>query len=370
MERMAYKIWNQDRSKKICLILKKEIENLYETIILEASKKLNIDGNVICLEKDGTVLQEKEEIEYFSNEIFILLTKNENWMPELEQMQIITVPNNSDTDNSTITFSSEKSTEESLDTQNYNILWDKFLIPWQRLPKTVLEKLENSTRKSSITSRVVNMIVDELREIKTTIPIKVFKEIAKQIVDKYPNSFQDVDEDGNIFGNGIGSLVTKFIDRNNYLNRPHKKQIDINVPKLKGRKLLAARAGCSNWEGEMDSEKENYSDESDFVDLKDSTKLIEETKQEQTEYLALTVVAKYFKECIDNILYRFKENITDTEINQQILINECCVVEKEGKARSVGYSLLQGHKPISQLHGITHLKLIRELRSDHPVKQH
>ncbi|CAH0553612.1 unnamed protein product [Brassicogethes aeneus] len=224
MERMAYKIWNQERSKKICLILKKEIANLYETIILE--------------EKDGTVLQEKEEIEYFSNEIFILVTKNENWMPESEQMQIITVPNNSDTDNSTITFSSEKSTEESLDTQNYNILWDKFLIPWKRLPQTFLEKLENTTRKSSITSRVVNIIVDEMREIKKTIPIKVFKEIAKQIVDKYSNSFQDVNEDGNIFGNGIGSLVTKFIDRNNYLNRLHKKQIDINVPKLKRQKLL------------------------------------------------------------------------------------------------------------------------------------
>lgn len=43
------------------------------------------------------------------------------------------------------------------------------------------------------------------------------KIIAKKLVQQYPQTFQDLDD-------GYQSILLKLIDRNNYLNRPHKRR--------------------------------------------------------------------------------------------------------------------------------------------------
>jgi hypothetical protein len=69
---------------------------------------------------------------------------------------------------------------------------------------------------------------------------------AKKIINKYPKQFQGIDEDGVIIGDGCFSLTSKLIDRNNYLNRPHKRPsnaIHIEVPPSKRKLMLNAKAG-------------------------------------------------------------------------------------------------------------------------------
>lgn len=53
-----------------------------------------------------------------------------------------------------------------------------------------------------------------------------------------------------VLGDGTHSLVNKLQDRNNYLNRPHKRkvnQVDCNNPITNKKGRVNARAGCINW---------------------------------------------------------------------------------------------------------------------------
>lgn len=115
----------------------------------------------------------------------------------------------------------------------------------------------NSDKKdrNSITE-VVQVVVHEMREISKHIPSKAFKMAAKKIIDRYPNIFKDVDSDGVVVGDGSHSLFSKLTDRNNYLNRPHKrtsneKFLQPAIPKNKIKMILNARAGCSNWQPDI-----------------------------------------------------------------------------------------------------------------------
>lgn len=77
----------------------------------------------------------------------------------------------------------------------------------------------------------MNRTVSEMRNVQSFIPSKAFiKIIAEKIVNKYPQTFKDIDEDGKCFGDGYHTTYLKLRDRNCYLNRPHKKMFK---PKLK-----------------------------------------------------------------------------------------------------------------------------------------
>ncbi|CAH0553345.1 unnamed protein product [Brassicogethes aeneus] len=354
MEKQAYKVWNASRTKKICVLLNKEMDNVYENIILEAgrryfinftflylgrkyvlsfliagskcltfvpairderSRKMMLNGSALCLEKDGTTLDSDDVIKYFCNEIFMLLTNEEFWVPAQSNIEILSISQaDTITDCSTHTLSlsssilddkentnddqentnddQENTNEKEIKNVNYNLLWENFKIPWHLLPKSAKTELENESRKRSIISKVVNIVVEEMREIKNHIPISAFKLVAKKIINKYPRTFQDQDEDNEVFGDGIGTLVSKLVDHNNYLNRPHKtKQNSGNSLKIKKRKVLIARAGCPEWEAsastsvEPSNELENYElDNSEFTD-DFLTKYLEAHYSKQRDFL-------------------------------------------------------------------------------------
>lgn len=50
-----------------------------------ASQKLHIDGCVLVLEKDGTMIDENEALRQLHQEIFMLLTKEEKWIPSASE---------------------------------------------------------------------------------------------------------------------------------------------------------------------------------------------------------------------------------------------------------------------------------------------
>ncbi|XP_050311254.1 uncharacterized protein LOC126746895 [Anthonomus grandis grandis] len=93
-----------------------------------------------------------------------------------------------------------------------------------------------------------------------------------EIIDQYPNIFRDVDEDGVVLGDWSHSLVCKLQDRNNYLNRPHKRKTTaVENPVSSKKRLVSARAGCINWA--PPNNKENNSP------VKDDDKNIQETNE-------------------------------------------------------------------------------------------
>lgn len=75
-----------------------------------------------------------------------------------------------------------------------------------------------------------------------------------------------MDENGKIFLDGTHTLYLKLRDRNCYLNRPYMKRSlsqSLNIPLKKQKKVLSAKAGCSNWQPDkyVDSETEESIDD-------------------------------------------------------------------------------------------------------------
>lgn len=98
-----------------------------------------------------------------------------------------------------------------------------FMIPWHVVPGHIMQTCHNGEKLSAPAyNQFVAIIVDKAREVDRYTTKKTFSARAKAIVDKFPKTFMDDDEDGSIIGGGNCSLLMKLIHRNNYKNRPHK----------------------------------------------------------------------------------------------------------------------------------------------------
>lgn len=277
-----YKVWAGDRKKKISLILR-ESDNMLSELIEKSNIKLGIAGSSLVMEKDGTVVDDDDVVKFCSGEILMLLQPEESWSAQNETELNTTLTDtaslsSSFNDESLFSYSSSSQTVSSPTfgissnkMQLSNNIWKNFQIPWDKLEMSVIKELQNESRSKYAMIAVVNRTVSEMRNVQEFIPTKAFKIIAEQIVNKYPKTFKDMDENGKCFGDGCHTLFLKLRDRNNYLNRPHMKRSlshTLTVPLKKQKKVISARAGCSNWQPEkfLDTETdETIEDKTKFL---------------------------------------------------------------------------------------------------------
>nr|XP_023012729.1 uncharacterized protein LOC111502798 isoform X1 [Leptinotarsa decemlineata] len=139
-------------------------------------------------------------------------------------------------------------------------MWQMFEIPWNQLPRQMIESCERGEREKNVINFIVHMVVNKMREIKLVIPSSAIKIVTKKIVDRFPDTFRDLDEDGVVIGDGTHSVFRKIQDRNNYLNRPHKRKskqsFDIVVNNKKTE--MSRRAGCTNWDPPVNEPTGSY----------------------------------------------------------------------------------------------------------------
>ncbi|KAF5278248.1 hypothetical protein FQR65_LT15737 [Abscondita terminalis] len=76
-----FKIWNVNRTKKVCVVISSDQENKCEQLIFKANQKLEINGSVLVLESDGTLVDDDNALMCLKKEIFLLLQCNEFWSP-------------------------------------------------------------------------------------------------------------------------------------------------------------------------------------------------------------------------------------------------------------------------------------------------
>ncbi|XP_024884722.1 uncharacterized protein LOC112462889, partial [Temnothorax curvispinosus] len=279
-----YKVWTADRKKKISLILR-ESDNMLSELIEKSSTKLDIAGSVLVMEKDGTIVDDNEVVKFCFGEIFMLLQPEESWSAQNETELNTTLSDTTSLTSSSFKegtlFSYSSSSQSTASSPTFetcnnkiqlsNNIWKNYQIPWDKLEMSVIKELENGSRSKYAMTAVVNRIVSEMRNIQEFIPAKAFKIIAEQIVSKYPKTFKDMDEDGKCFGDGSYTLFAKLRDRNNYLNRPHMKRSlshTLTIPLKKQKKVMSAKAGCSNWQPEkfLDTEtEETVEDKTKFL---------------------------------------------------------------------------------------------------------
>lgn len=102
--------------------------------------------------------------------------------------------------------------------------WENFRIPYEKLSTQAFADCKNGNRNKESINAVVRMTVNAVRDIQTYVPCKVFKILAKKLINKFPKTFKEIDHSGVAIAVGFHSIYSKLMDRNNYLNRPRNKK--------------------------------------------------------------------------------------------------------------------------------------------------
>lgn len=195
----------------------------------------------------------------------MLLESEETWTEEMAQTRSVTSSNNlSLTSHSTTTeFPNEVvelPPEDSPQVITYQIdansefLWHCFDIPWESIPTSMISNCEKGIKDPLAITYIIHTVLNKMREIKTNLPTAAIKIVTKKIIDKFPDIFRDIDEDGMVIGDGTYTVFKKIQDRNNYLNRPHKRKSlalqpsDADNPVVNKKIKTCQRAGCISFE--------------------------------------------------------------------------------------------------------------------------
>ena len=75
----GFRVWSCDRLKKASIIIG-ESNNMIQDVINKSNNKLEINGTLLVLEKDGTPIDEDLALNYYGKEILILLEEGESWI--------------------------------------------------------------------------------------------------------------------------------------------------------------------------------------------------------------------------------------------------------------------------------------------------
>ncbi|CAH0561700.1 unnamed protein product [Brassicogethes aeneus] len=270
--------------KKTFVALPETTANICNQLILKASEKLEIDGILLVVEKDGTPISEDEVLLLLPGETFLLLTNKDKWISPLEYSALSSTLSNPETwispsDHSVPCSSSSGSFDvpvakmivsaiadneaQVISTPisaqlhsiinvdcNYETLWIDYEIPWNKVPSFIMEACEKGEVGDAMVTEIIHIIINSMKEIKANIPAKALHIVANKLVDKYPDVFKDKDHDNVTIGDGRYSIFKKLQDRNFYLPRPNKRKNDnIHQTILKNsKKQLNAKAGCPNWQ--------------------------------------------------------------------------------------------------------------------------
>lgn len=284
---------------------------MFKTTIFSASKKLDINGNSLVLESDGTPVTEDEVLLLIKNETFILLQKDEvfEYQKSDSGATIRTIENSDIVNLSDIHFEPDLNTNMnyqnkenvvniSNEEQNRSIIqvininheedfnWIDYKIPWNKVPFDMLKMCEEGVRDKSVITEICHLIVNDVRQIKKNLPIQVLKKIAYEMILKYPETFMDKDEDGHILGDGSCTMFHKLRERCCYLKRLESKRSAEKSGTIQAKKRkLHVMAGCSNYQdlpspttstSNEDNWEETYDEES-FQNIMES-RYIEQRK--------------------------------------------------------------------------------------------
>lgn len=132
--------------------------------------------------------------------------------------------------------------ETTINILHMEFLWNSFEIPWDRIPANMRTMCEKGEKDKNVINEIVRIIINEMRQIKENIPRHALKHVANMMCQKYPQMFQDFDDDGTVIAGGSCTIFSKFMERSTYLNRPHKRphfSVSVLPPAIiKKRKIL------------------------------------------------------------------------------------------------------------------------------------
>ncbi|BFF94667.1 uncharacterized protein DMAD_12244 [Drosophila madeirensis] len=209
--------------------------------VIDKAHKYGLVGNTIVLETNGCEICEDEVLLFAAKEKILLML-----LAESDEYVILPPPSplsrseraGSSVDpsfyaNNSIVSNANDSTVSNDETLSLasvtpsnsktSALFKDFSIPWNKVPNDIMKLLRGKSSLGKRLNTFGNILVEALRERSVHIPIKVFRQVAQQAADKYPDSLMEKDREGQLLATTPQSLISKMINRNNALNRPQKR---------------------------------------------------------------------------------------------------------------------------------------------------
>ena len=286
----VFKVWASDRSRKISFIAPCSVPN----VIARGSHKLNIPGNRLVLESDGTEIEENDVLQRFSTQALIILEANEVWKENISlsrnsslegndlsvksdtdmsidskaddiatENNIINIPANQEIAEIPPVADNEQNTqfvcEENVTDVNLNV-WLNYTYNWANLEPSYLKQLQSGTSRKGLKKEVVHKVILQMRQISRSIHSAVLSRVASSMVQKCPDSFEDR-KNGKKYGSGYAVLYETLKNQNNYLERILKTEDKCSqrkkTPASKAPFLIQAKLGAVNWQPGEHREGEN-----------------------------------------------------------------------------------------------------------------
>ncbi|XP_058452287.1 uncharacterized protein LOC131430973 [Malaya genurostris] len=185
-------------------------DNELDVLRYQSVEYLNSSTSVLSAESD--VVKKIDEMfipESFENDESEVPILPSDMTIEYTQMSQVTVPN----------YPLKELVPDSLKLA-------KFEVNFSKIPEDLFAIFEGSQTNAIKVSetdynRLVDNLVGQVRTISCKIPFSVFRRVAINVSSKY-KILMDVDDDGEIIGDGSGSLADKLRNHNTYLNRSHR----------------------------------------------------------------------------------------------------------------------------------------------------
>jgi hypothetical protein len=120
----------------------------------------------------------------------------------------------------------EESATSNVSTENPTQLLDdvtimhtfmQYQIPVHLFPVIAQDRLKNGLTINEYLMDIIHTVVYDMRQISTKIPVPSVRHVVNSLCNKFPASFLAINKDGKLLTRK--QLMTKFINRNNHLNR-------------------------------------------------------------------------------------------------------------------------------------------------------
>ncbi|XP_039302913.1 uncharacterized protein LOC105206844 isoform X1 [Solenopsis invicta] len=267
-----FKVWTKGGEEKAFVTITAN-ENICKNLISQASKKLQINGNSLVLDSDETPVTEDEVLLLIKTETLILLEENEIFT-KIPDLGIIakTTENSSILDiseipfiesdlNTNMNYERKENIPDNLNQQQSAIIevihvkqeelnCIDYKVPWNKVPTDMLKICEEGIKNKNIITEICHIIVNDIRQINKNVLTTTLKKIAFEMIQKYPETFMDKDEDGHILGDGSCSMFHKLRERCCYMKRIESKQksTEKSKPIQSKQRKFHIMAGCSNYQ--------------------------------------------------------------------------------------------------------------------------
>ncbi|XP_002018666.2 uncharacterized protein LOC6593754 [Drosophila persimilis] len=298
--------------------------------VIDKAHKYGLAGNTIVLESNGCEICEDEVLLFAAKEkiLLMLLAETDEYVilpppsplsrseragssvdPSFYAHNSIVSNANDSTVSNDETLSLASVTPSNSKTSG---LFKEFSIPWNKVPNDIMKLLRGKHSLGKRLNTFGNILVDALRECSVHIPIRVFRQVAQQAAEKYPDSLLEKDREGQLIATTPQSLISKMINRNNALNRPQKRtsgssnsgNFEIHISSKK-RKSSVGATSAANGDAKAKDLAANR-------DLEEKKELLISSYRGSTTVEPATIT-EYMKECfpLQRAFFNNNEKIPD-----------------------------------------------------------